>query len=157
MEIAIFLNRCIDRESGPLTFDCRYLQCLKDLQSQRQSSVLLWNLLVKLVDQKNSVDSNEMTKNCFLECNCHEEGTINGDVCDKINGQCQCKKYQWSGVRCQIPISKLHLSTIIHQFNLNSRSTCTLGILGPWTHLHHLKLAPLIRLYPDTIASLALW
>ena len=49
--------------------------------------------------------------NCFLECNCNEEGTTNGDVCDKTNGQCQCKKYQWDGVRCQIPISKWQLSS----------------------------------------------
>ena len=38
------------------------------------------------------------------ECGCNEEGSINGK-CDTITGQCFCKKYQWNGQRCHIPIS----------------------------------------------------
>ena len=42
-----------------------------------------------------------------LECNCNQEGVVDlYGVCDSKSGQCKCKKYQWEGLRCHIPISK---------------------------------------------------
>ena len=35
----------------------------------------------------------------FKECQCHSDGTINKDTCNKNTGKCLCKP-NWTGLHC---------------------------------------------------------